>query len=78
MTSYKSIGLLIGACVLGSYSLILVVLSVNTVSNVLALRETSIIMAALISTLYLKETISKKQWWGIIFICLGAIGIKCG
>ena len=76
LTQYKTIAILIGTGALMSYSLILFVIKSNPISNVLSLRETSIITAAIISRFYLKEHLKAKQWIAIGLICCGAIGIK--
>lgn len=70
------IGLLGGACTLASYSLVLWAMSRAPIASVAALRETSIVFAALLGALFLKETLSQLRYASILMVCAGAAAIK--
>jgi drug/metabolite transporter (DMT)-like permease len=72
------IGLLGGACTLASYSLALWAMVYAPIASVAALRETSIVFAALLGWLFLKERISHLRHVSIFLVCAGAVAIKLG
>ena len=72
----KFISLVIGICALVSYILILYVLEVIEIGYVVSLRETSILFAALLSFIVLKERFSVLKWGAIFCIAVGAFIIK--
>ncbi len=69
-------GLLGGACTLASYSLALWAMTRAPVAAVAALRETSVVFAALLAAGFLKETISRWRYSSIFMVSAGAIAIK--
>jgi len=68
--------LLGGACTLASYGLALWAMTRAPIALVAALRETSVIFAALIAALVLRERITRIRYASIAVVCLGAVLIK--
>ena len=60
----------------GGYSLALYALSLGTIGEIAALRETSIIFATLIGTFWLKEKLRARQLFAIALIATGAVSLK--
>ena len=58
------------------YAIALYALSLGTIGEIAALRETSILFATLIGTLWLKEKITSQKLIAVGLIALGAIGLK--
>ena len=71
-------GLIGGACTLASYGLALWAMAQAPIASVAALRETSIVFAALLGLLFLKERISRLRYASIFLVCAGAVAIKLG
>jgi drug/metabolite transporter (DMT)-like permease len=71
-------GLVGGACTLASYGLALWAMAQAPIASVAALRETSIVFAALLGLLFLKERISRLRYASIFLVCAGAVAIKLG
>jgi drug/metabolite transporter (DMT)-like permease len=69
-------GLLAGACTLASYGLALWAMTRAPIALVAALRETSVVFAALIAAIFLKEAITRIRYVSIIAVCAGAIAMK--
>lgn len=69
-------GLLGGACTLASYSLALWAMTRAPVAAVAALRETSVVFAAILAACLLKESISRLRYSSIFMVSAGAIAIK--
>jgi len=69
-------GLLGGACTLASYGLALWAMTQAPVAAVAALRETSVVFAAIFAAGFLKETISRLRYLSILIVSAGAIAIK--
>jgi drug/metabolite transporter (DMT)-like permease len=69
-------GMVGGACILGSYGIALWAMTRTPIALVAALRETSVLFAMLIVTLFLGEKISRWRFFSILAISAGAIGIK--
>jgi len=69
-------GLLGGAGTLGAYSLALWAMAQAPIATVAALRETSIVFAALIGVLFLGERPGRQRWLAVGLVCLGAAAIK--
>jgi drug/metabolite transporter (DMT)-like permease len=69
-------GLVGGACILGSYGIALWAMTRAPIALVAALRETSVLFAMLIATLFLGERISRWRFVSILAISAGAIAIK--
>ena len=70
------IGLLGGAFSLASYSLVLWAMTHTPIALVAALRETSVVFAAIIATSLLKEPITRLRYASIFTVTLGAITMK--
>ena len=68
--------LLGGAGTLGAYTLVLWAMAQAPIALVAALRETSIVFAALIGVLFLKESLSRLRVVSIALVCAGAAAIK--
>lgn len=60
----------------GGYALALLAYTYGSIGEVAALRETSIIFAAIIGTLWLKEPLSRRKTGSIFLIALGAISLR--
>ena len=69
-------GLLGGACTLASYGLALWAMTKAPIALVAALRETSVVFAAIIAAVFLKEPISRIRYLSIATVCAGAIALK--
>lgn len=69
-------GLLGGACTLASYGLALWAMTRAPIALVAALRETSVVFAALIAAAFLKEPVSRTRSVSIVPVCAGAMAIK--
>lgn len=68
--------LLGGAGTLAAYSLVLWAMTRAPIATVAALRETSIVFAALIGTLLLRERLSRQRLLSVLLVCAGAVAIK--
>lgn len=68
--------LLGGACTLGSYTLALWAMTRAPIATVAALRETSVVFAAIIAASLLHEPVSRLRYLSITTVSLGAIAIK--
>ena len=60
----------------GGYSLALLAYTYGSLGEVAALRETSIVFAALIGALWLKEKLNKRKLGSILLIATGAIALR--
>lgn len=69
-------GLLGGAGTLGAYSLALWAMSHAPIATVAALRETSIVFAALIGAVFLHEHIGRLRLLAVGLVCAGAVALK--
>lgn len=69
-------GLLGGACTLASYGLVLWAMTHASIVLVAALRETSVVFAAVIAAVFLKESITQLRYVSICAVCAGAAVIK--
>jgi drug/metabolite transporter (DMT)-like permease len=69
-------GLLGGACTLASYGLALWAMTHAPIALVAALRETSVVFAAIIAAVFLGEPISRIRYLSIFTVCAGAIALK--
>lgn len=69
-------GLLGGACTLASYGLALWAMTRAPVALVAALRETSVVFAAIIAAVVLGEPISRVRYLSIFTVCAGAVALK--
>lgn len=69
-------GLLGGACTLASYGLALWAMTHAPIALVAALRETSVVFAAIIAASFLKEPITPLRYASIFTVSAGAIAIK--
>lgn len=68
--------LLGGACTLASYALALWAMTQAPIALVAALRETSVVFAALIAATFLKEPVTRVRYVSILAVCAGAAAIK--
>jgi len=68
--------LLGGAGTLAAYSLVLWAMTQAPIATVAALRETSIVFAALIGVVFLKEGLSRLRLFSALLVCAGAVVIK--
>lgn len=69
-------GLLGGACTLASYGLALWAMTRAPIALVAALRETSVVFAAVIAAYFLKEPLTRLRVASIVTVCAGAIAMK--
>ncbi len=69
-------GLLGGACTLASYGLALWAMTRAPIALVAALRETSVVFAAIMASCFLKEPISRIRAASIVAVCAGAVALK--
>lgn len=68
--------LLGGGGTLAAYSLVLWAMTQAPIATVAALRETSIVFAALIGVVFLKEGLSRLRLFAALLVCAGAVVIK--
>lgn len=69
-------GLLGGACTLASYGLALWAMTQAPIALVAALRETSVVFAAIMAALFLAEPVTRLRAVSIITVAAGAVAIK--
>ena len=69
-------GLIGGACTLASYGLALWAMTRAPIALVAALRETSVVFAAIIAACFLKEPITPLRYASIFTVTAGAVAIK--
>jgi len=67
-----------GVGTLAAYSMVLWAMTRAPIASVAALRETSIVFAALLGMLFLKESMSRLRMASILMVCAGAVAIKWG
>lgn len=65
-----------GLGTLAAYSLVLWAMTRAPIASVAALREMSIVFAALIGTALLGEHLDRWRWTAVALVCAGAIAIK--
>ncbi len=70
------VGALGGLFYLASYGLILYTFTIIAVAEVSALRETSVIIAAIIASVFFKEEFGIRKFMSAVIICLGILLIK--
>lgn len=75
LSHWKS-GVMGGMAYLASYGLVLYAFSIVPVAKVSALRETSVVIAAIIASVFFKETFGIKRFFSAALICVGIILIK--
>jgi drug/metabolite transporter (DMT)-like permease len=63
---------------LGSYGIVLWAMTVASIPAVAALRETSVIFAALLGSILLKERMGRWRIAGAVLVALGAASIRWG
>jgi len=69
-------GLIGGACSLAAYGIVLWAMTRAPVAAVAALRETSVLFAALMGTLWLKEGFGPRRLLGALSVVLGIAALK--
>jgi drug/metabolite transporter (DMT)-like permease len=74
--NFKKYSLIIGAGAAGAYLIILFVFRVAPVSYVVAVRELSVVVGALLGMRFLGEPLSTRKLTGIILVVLGLIMIR--
>ncbi len=76
LSNHKLYSFYIGLASAGNYALILWAFQTSPASYVVALRETSILFAAVLGVVILKEKFSTQKSIGILLIVIGAILMK--
>lgn len=71
-------GIIVGALSLGGYGLVLWAQTFAPIGQVTALRETSVVFAALIAWLVLHERLGARRWLGAAVVAAGAALIAFG
>jgi phosphonate utilization associated putative membrane protein len=69
-------GLAGGLCVISAYGIVLWAMTQAPVAAVAALRETSVIFAALLGTIFLKERFGRSRVIGACAVALGVIALR--
>ena len=69
-------GVTAGAMSLAAYWLVLWALSLGAIAPVAALRETSVVFAALIGSLFLKESLTRWRLLAVLLVALGIILLR--
>lgn len=65
---------LVGGLVsIAAYGIVIWALQAGAMGTVSALRETSVVFAALIGRVFLKEAVSAKRWLACVVVALGAV-----
>lgn len=77
-TGARRVMLLGGAGTLGAYSLVLWAMARAPVAGVAALRETSIVFAALIGALLLHEPLGRSRLLAVVLVGAGAAALRLG
>ena len=62
-----------GLVSLAAYGIVIWAMQSVTMGAVSALRETSVVLAALIGRIFLRETVSRKRWGACLIVAAGAI-----
>jgi drug/metabolite transporter (DMT)-like permease len=65
-----------GLGTLAAYGLVLWAMTQAPIAAVAALREMSIVFAAFIGVLFLKEQMGRLRLTSVLLVCLGAVAIK--
>jgi drug/metabolite transporter (DMT)-like permease len=65
-------GMAVGAASLGGYGLVLWAQTFAPIGQVTALRETSVVFAALIAFIFLRERLGARRWLGAAVVAAGA------
>jgi drug/metabolite transporter (DMT)-like permease len=78
VTASAARGLIGGACSLAAYGIVLWAMTLAPVAAVAALRETSVLFAALMGTLWLKEGFGLPRIAGAASVVLGIAALKLG
>jgi drug/metabolite transporter (DMT)-like permease len=65
-----------GLCVISSYGIVLWAMTQAPVAAVAALRETSVIFAALLGTIFLKEPFGRARVLGACAVALGVFALR--
>ncbi len=76
LKKYKLQGTIICAAMFTTYNIILVAFQNAPASYVVALREVSIVVAAMLGILFLKERVTKNKLYGTALVLAGAAIIK--
>lgn len=71
-----AVGLVGGACSLGSYALALWAMTVAPVAAVAALRETSILFGVALAAFLLKERVERRRVAAALAVAAGAVALK--
>jgi drug/metabolite transporter (DMT)-like permease len=66
-------GLAAGALSAGGFGIVIWAQSRAPIAQVTALRETSVVIAALIAWIFLKERLGPRRWAGAVLVVLGAL-----
>jgi uncharacterized membrane protein len=72
----KLISLTVGVCAMGTYLLILFAFRLGQVSYIVPLRESSVLIGALLGVVFLKERLTAAKGLGIVLILVGLVAIK--
>jgi len=72
----KLISLAVGVCAMGTYLLILFAFRLGQVSYIVPLRESSVLIGALLGAIFLKERLTAAKGLGIVLILAGLVAIK--
>lgn len=67
-----------GLCSMTAYGLVIYAMSLGAMGVVSALRETSVIMAALIGVYYLKERLTRVRLVAVVLVAVGVITMQLG
>ncbi len=65
-------GIAVGALSIGGYLLVLWAQTFAPIAQVTALRETSVVFAALIAFAFLRERLGVRRWFGALIVAAGA------
>ena len=65
-----------GACVMGSYSIVLWAMTQAPIAMVAAVRETSVLFAFIFAVVFLKESLNPLRIVGMLGVCCGVLLIR--
>ena len=65
-----------GACVMGSYSIVLWAMTQAPIATVAAVRETSVLFAFIFAVVFLKESLYPLRIVGMLGVCCGVLLIR--
>jgi uncharacterized membrane protein len=67
-----------GVGLFGAYGLVLLALTRSAAAPVAAVRETSVVILTIMSAVWLRETVTRRQWFAVVVIATGIAAVAVG